>query len=98
MKKIGVSKGQNIFDVALSHYGDAAEGIMQLWRDNPDLPLLSGDLAAGLELKINKERVINQEAVENYSRAGQVNTGSYFTPIDSEEEGIFDYTFDYTFE
>jgi hypothetical protein len=94
-KKIRVSKGQNLFDVALSEFG-GVEAVIQLWRDNPSADLLSADLA-GLELLIDITGIINQPAVDSYKDNGLVNTGSQLIGI-QQEEGIFDETFDETFE
>lgn len=98
-KTITVDKGQNLFDVALSHYGDAADGLLQLWKDNPAIDLLSGELLPGQEFVIDTEKVILQTAVDEYNKNGLINTGSDIPAgLEETEEGIFDFTFDFTFE
>ena len=49
-----VEEGQNLFDLALQMYGDVGE----VWRviaDNAAVAGLDDELAAGLELKVQKE-------------------------------------------
>jgi hypothetical protein len=93
MRTIKVNKGQNIFDVALSHYG-AVEAVLQLWRDN-EVHIFSDEVES-MQLDIDNAKIVNQEVVDNYLENGLVNTGSQLAEV--QTEGIFDETFDETFE
>lgn len=100
MKK-SVHEGQNLFDVAISYYGDPAEGIMQLWRDNPDIDILNEPMVPGLELVIDEAKQVNRDVVNFFKADPYRNVATGNEPaegIGGEVEGIFDFSFDFTFE
>ena len=94
MKKIIVCEGQNILDICIQEYG-SVEALVQLAIDN-DLRI-DADLTAGQELVINSDHILNTRLVDFFIKEGEkINTGSY-EDVTDDEGGIFDNTFDNTF-
>lgn len=85
-------KRQNLFDVAIMAYG-GAEGIVQLAFENDFT--LSAIPVTGYKFKATGSRI--NEKVYQYlaSRAIVINTGN--TLPGQSGQGIFDFTFDFTF-
>jgi hypothetical protein len=88
--RIVINSGQNIVDLAIQEAG-GIEGIVSLCEVNG--VAIDDNLVAGAELKTKGVTIANQ-SVRQFYRSRHVNTGYE----DAEAEGIFDYTFDYTFE
>lgn len=91
IKEYTIGIGENPVDVALNAYG-SAEGLMQLWRDNPTMEL-DKELIPGETLLIDESKVIDQDVVDYF-----VNTGKKVSTGNSNLDRIFDQTFDQTFE
>ena len=95
MRTIKVNQGQNLLDIALQEYG-STEGVINLVFDN-SLDINS-PLAGGDELVIDDNKVINAEVVKYYiDRKLKPNTGEP-PPQEDLSLGIFDDSFDSTFE
>lgn len=93
-ERVTVNNGQNLVDLALQETG-SVEGFVAFLRANEFSP--ADDPEAGVELKTLTADVKNAE-VRNYYKALAyvVNTGDAAGA--SAPEGIFDFTFDFTFE
>jgi hypothetical protein len=94
--EITASNNQSLFDIALQVYGDAT-GAFQLALDN-DLSI-TADLTPGQTLKYDPVNVINRQVVEYY-QINNIKPATALTEESStpEDRGIFDETFDKTFE
>lgn len=95
MKTVIAYKDQNLTDIAIQHYG-SVEGIVELLRDNGfDL---TKTFTANESIIVNDQLVFKREVVEHFKKTGEkIVTGRPLaTPI--VEAGIFDNTFDETFE
>jgi len=89
-----VNSDQNIIDMAIQETG-SIEGLISFLRLNSLSP--SAELVAGTSLKVKGADIIDPNVTSFYKQLNlKVNTG--FDGQQGEQEGIFDYTFDFTFE
>jgi hypothetical protein len=94
MRQAVVHSGQSIFDIAIQHCGDvsAAYDISVM-----NVITLSSQLMPGQVLKLPK--VADMHIVEELKQLGIAPaTAAQHSDFPEEMNGIFDYTFDYTFE
>jgi len=95
MKKVTVQKQQNIIDLAIQEYG-SIEGLIQLAKDN-DLSL-DEDMVAGAMLEVNESKINNQPLVDYFKQRDIIIATGVSDFIGVNTGGIFDFTFDFTFE
>lgn len=86
---------QSLFDIALQVYGDAT-GAFMLAKENG--LSITADLTPGQVLQYDPTNVINKQVVDYY-RVNNIKPATAITEEPTpEDRGIFDYTFDETFE
>lgn len=96
VEKVIISKGQNLVDLCIQELG-SIEGLVALMRANGFTA--NTDPVPGTELKVLMEDVVDEKARDLFkSLTYKVNTGLVADTPEEDPEGIFDDSFDDTFE
>lgn len=81
-----VTSGQKLMDIAIEVYGDMT-GIFELLEDNPELSTVQDGLEGGQVLRVDSDKVVNQDIANYFSRTGQkVNTWSWEEQVEEPDE------------
>src|SRR5438132_305239 len=74
--------GQSVHDLAMQYYGHV-DGIKQMILDNPTKVNYSDRIAAGTELTIDDDKVINKKVVEFFAVEGVLPPASTYLNLNN---------------